>query len=811
MSDGRQRLSGAEYRKRKAEKEVNLKKQAGSLKKFFLQSTETKSHNVNINETQKTSIGTSGSDSIKKTVDTDPATWPIFLNDTLKTIIVEKGPPLCIDHDFVFPLDDNNRRFTVFNYQRCLSNGEKVPRTWLVYSVSKDVIFCYYCKLFSNSKTKLGTDGSNDWRHVSTILKEHETSNNHLRAHQLWIEFSLRLKTKKTIDDTNQRIFESEKKYWKAILQRIVSIIQLLGQQSLAFRGSSDLLYKHNNGNFLKIIELMALYDPIMSEHVRRTINTKNKTHYLGKDIQNEIINLISGAIKKRILDMLKKAKYYSIILDCTPDLSHTEQMTMIIRFVFVEPSKKEASVTICEHFLGFLSVENSTGMSLSDVILLQLTNMEIPIENMRGQGYDNGANMKGKHSGVQRRIRNINPRAFFVPCSAHSLNLVVNDAVKSSKEAIEFFDIIQKVYVFFSASVNRWKVLLDHITNLTLKPLSQTRWESRIEALKPFRHQIGEIYDALFDIVQDTNGDSMTRHEAECLCRHIKQFKFLCSLIIWYDLLNLINPVSKLMQTINFDISAAMKILETLLSYLKQQRTDNDNSFEKIVLEATKLASEIDVEPIFEYTIGRITARRVKRQFDYENADDPIIDPKVHFKVNFYNNILDIAINSINDRFEQLKEHSDYFLFLYDINKLKNMTYEELLNHCKDLQLFLTDGDSADINGVEMADELRAIIPMVESNLSPIELLKFVISIGSFAPNISIALRILLTLPVTVASGERSFSKLKLIKTYQRTTMTNDRLSGLAMIAIEHQVCQELDVEEIIKDFASAKARKVI
>lgn len=58
----------------------------------------------------------------------------------------------------------------------------------------------------------------------------------------------------------------------------------------------------------------------------------------------------------------------------------------------------------------------------------------------MRGQGYDNGANMKGQHSGIQIRIRNINPRAFFVSCSAHSLNLVVNDAVKASKEAIEFF-----------------------------------------------------------------------------------------------------------------------------------------------------------------------------------------------------------------------------------------------------------------------------------------------------------------------------------------------------------------------------------
>jgi len=51
------------------------------------------------------------------------------------------------------------------------------------------------------------------------------------------------------------------------------------------------------------------------------------------------------------------------------------------------------------------------------------------------------------------------------------------------------------------------------------------------------------------------------------------------------------------------------------------------------------------------------------------------------------------------------------------------------------------------------------------------------------------------------VASGERSFSKLKLIKTYLCSTMTNDRFSGLAIMAIEHQLSRELDVEEIIKD----------
>ncbi|KAF0685712.1 zinc finger MYM-type protein 1-like, partial [Aphis craccivora] len=429
------------------------------------------------------------------------------------------------------------------------------------------------------------------------------------------------------------------------------------------------------------------------------------------------------NCMKSKILEMIKEAKYYSIILDCTPDVSHTEQMTLIVRFVLIDLKNKESNVKIHEHFLGFIPVESSTGMSLSDILIQRLRDLDIPIQNMRGQGYDNGANMKGKHSGVQRRIRNINPRAFFIPCSAHSLNLVINDAVKSSRDAISFFDTIQKVYVFFSASTIRWQVLLKYITNLTLKPLSETRWESRIDALKPFRHHIGDIYDALFDIVDTNNLDAMTKYEAECLCKHIKNFKFLFSIVFWYDLLNQINPVSKLMQKVNFDISAALKLLERLLMYFTNLRSNDDEAFEKFILEATELAKEIDVEPVIEHSQGRILARRVRRNFSYENVDEPINDPKLHLKVNFFNYILDVAINRVTERFEQLKEHNDIFLFLYEIEKIKIMTRNELIKHCADLQLVLTDGDSADINGIEMADELTVLTTMVQSNLSPIEL----------------------------------------------------------------------------------------
>ena len=76
--------------------------------------------------------------------------------------------------------------------------------------------------------------------------------------------------------------------------------------------------------------------------------------------------------------------------------------------------------------------------------------------------------------------------------------------------------------------------------------------------------------------------------------------------------------------------------------------------------------------------------------------------------------------------------------------------------------------------------------------------------------PNLSITLRILLTIPVTVASGERSFSRLKLIKTYLRSTMTQERLVGLSLLSIENDIAQALDFSALLKTFANAKARKV-
>lgn len=92
---------------------------------------------------------------------------------------------------------------------------------------------------------------------------------------------------------------------------------------------------------------------------------------------------------------------------------------------------------------------------------------------------------------------------------------------------------------------------------------------------------------------------------------------------------------------------------------------------------------------------------------------------------------------------------------------------------------------------------------------MGPIDILNFLKRLNCF-PNATIAYRILLTIPVTVASAERSFSKLKLLKSYLRSTMTQERLSGLALIAIENDILENVSYEELIEELISRNARRM-
>ncbi|KAK9744616.1 hAT family C-terminal dimerization region [Popillia japonica] len=138
-------------------------------------------------------------------------------------------------------------------------------------------------------------------------------------------------------------------------------------------------------------------------------------------------------------------------------------------------------------------------------------------------------------------------------------------------------------------------------------------------------------------------------------------------------------------------------------------------------------------------------------------------------------------------------------------------MSDSELLKQCSELKISMTVGESCDIDGHELYEKLNMFIRVYERNDDFISVLKYIIEkkLTEVYPTIEIVLRIIATTPVTVASAETSFSRLKIIKAYFRNSMTQDRLSPLAILSIENDVAHSLDYGALIKDFSLRKSRK--
>lgn len=78
------------------------------------------------------------------------------------------------------------------------------------------------------------------------------------------------------------------------------------------------------------------------------------------------------------------------------------------------------------------------------------LENLDISINDCRGQTYDTANNLSGRYSGLQLKIKELNPLDIYIPCAVHSLNLVGTHAVQCSNEAAQFCIHVQHIYTFF-------------------------------------------------------------------------------------------------------------------------------------------------------------------------------------------------------------------------------------------------------------------------------------------------------------------------------------------------------------------------
>lgn len=713
---------------------------------------------------------------------------------------IKKGPLDCQHRNG--PFDKSKREFT--NASRYCSknifhgtkiNGEKYDRDWLVYSPATGCVYCFVCKIFSASSTSLANEGFSDWRNLISI-QQHENSEDHRNA----LFSFLTRRRESNLDLQLDMQVTQEKEYWKQVLRRVIDVISTLAERGLAFRGSEEKFGSSNNGNYLGILELISRYDPFLATHIGQYGNSgSGKSSYLSKTICDELIHLMALKIRESILQDIKTAGYFSISVDSTPDLSHIDQLAVIIRYV-----SPDNGLPI-ERFLTYLDIKSHTGENLAKVVLTYLKDeCQINFSNCRGQSYDNAANMSGVYKGMQAKIREENEYAIYIPCAGHSLNLVGRSAVDSCLEAVRFFSTIQGLYVFFSASPKRWSILNEYSQQnksfLQLKRLSDTRWNAHAQATSAVARGYNEIIAALYHIAEDGNESGEYRNEASALINIMEELEFVFMLEFWEKILNEFDKTSKALQNAEITISTTAKLYFALSQYVQNVQQD----FDDIESQAKGKLPDID------YKSARKRKIKRRKQVNDGNAPDAAenLSPRDKFKMQSFIPMIDALKRNLEERALIYKNVSNMFSFLTNLDASEKEIQKDLLFLKQEFPKDVQHDFSSEIKHFHMYAKQ---VYQEKKYLSHEQLYQLIFQdkIQTAYPNVEAILRLFLSLMATNCSGERSFSKLKRIKSYLRTTMTQERLVDLTLMSIENDKLRAISFNEIIEQFAAIKSRK--
>ncbi|XP_060845774.1 uncharacterized protein LOC132925391 [Rhopalosiphum padi] len=424
---------------------------------------------------------------------------------------------------------------------------------YLSYFESTGSIYCVPCLLFEN-KTNFSKTGFSDWKHPKKI-SYHENSPEHKLCSYKMKELASDLSK---INTKLMHQIETEKKYWISLLTRVCSVVKSLASHGLSFRGDIEKFGSStsNTGNFIMMMELPAEYDPLLSKHISKYGNPgKGNTSYLSFSTYEQFIKIMSEKVINTIVDEIKSSKYFSNSIDSTPDISHTDQLSFVIRYVI---SNGEP----IERFIGFLENVGHKSENLAESVLSVLKKYNLDVCYLRGQSYYNAKNMSGIYSGVQARIKQVSPLADFVPCSAHSLNLVGSCAANCCKEFIHH------------AMVSKRRRL----------PQFKKNWSS--------------IKQVLEELINDDYEKPFVRSEARGLIRQMNKLETAYMTVFWSDILHTFNKTSLLLQSVDIDISTVVSLYNSLIEYVQTLRS-MFNDYEKL---AKAMFDNADLIPDYEH-----------------------------------------------------------------------------------------------------------------------------------------------------------------------------------------------------------------
>ena len=470
--------------------------------------------------------------------------------------------------------------------------------------------------------------------------------------------------------------------------------------------------------------------------------------------------------------------------------------MSLVLRYVVQEDGIHGKNV-IKESLLGFAACGSLSAAGLCETLLTSLRDCRIDLLGCVAQCFDGAAVMSGRCTGVQARIRELCPKAIYVHCFAHRLNLVIVDVVHDTARADDLFTLLRSLHNFLSSPivhelyVKAQRFRFPDSQPREIPSLSDTRWVCRHDACETLSTTLPAVIDVLEDLIEVSGERGAT---ARSVMAQLNT-SFVVHLCIFKFLLKICADASAKLQGKSETLEKALQAIKTVCSWLERPQIPlADEVWEDIYKQAADIVQAADLpqhhmrrlRAVHGCPAGLWSSEDYRREIFVPMCNKTLAELQRRFlseeNLAVYGGIC--ALTPKSESFlnvEQIWSMCDF----YGVAKKRNVVQTEI----DLLRITFENG------GDDLPSDLMGMLNFIEPH-------KRVLSVMNKVLHISV------TIPVTSAQAERSFSAMKRIKNFLRSTMGNTRLSDIGVLNVNAQMLYALDRETIINRFAEIPHR---
>uniref|UniRef100_H3AN58 TTF-type domain-containing protein n=1 Tax=Latimeria chalumnae TaxID=7897 RepID=H3AN58_LATCH len=630
---------------------------------------------------------------------------------------------------------------------------------WLHYDETNDIDFCFICiraykehKLSSAFVEKSFISvGCKNWKKAA----DHERSKCHIEAMDL-------PQTTRNVGESLSIQHAEQKHENRQCFLKLLSNIQFLCHQGLALRGDGV-------------------------THIKSRLSTDKKNgwrkktdKYTSPDMQNSLIETMANKI-------LQNSLFYSKMADETVDASNKEQLVICLRWV-------DDSFLPHEDFIGMYEIANTEVPTIFKAIEDMLKRLNLPLNKVRGQYYD----MAGAMAESKNGMSTIESRAVYTHCT-YALNLVRSDVIKGCKllqDALETQEITKliKESPRHDAIFKTIKETLTTSASPGIRILCPTRWTVNADALDSVIANFETLLEIWDEALEHRN---VGRIKGVFL--YMKKFDFLFGAMLGECLLRHSDNLSKVLQAKTVSAAEGQKMAALTVTALETMRKEEAFGlfWEKIKAKAQELKVNDQELP---------RRRRPPKHIDDGGALYHLISVEEWYRTISYE-ALDLIVNCIKTRFNQ----PGYGVYI----NLENLLLKVAAGKEYDHELsFVCNFYGSDIS----PRALRTQLSTLKANLAQQDtstpslntIIDFITANGlSLFCEIVVILKLVLVMPDTNATSERSFSAMRR-KTYLRATMTQKRMNNLMVLHIHKGDTDRLNLIDVANELVTGHEHRL-